>query len=156
MRAVAIWAVIVTAVILILVLREEKLVVRGKVPMGRLRRFWSERRHAPRYRVNWPIRYQRVEGGSPTNSHTHNVSVTGAGMTITVPEKMPVGSLIQLELLLPERPSAIQVTGEVRWTREATAPDLPAGEPRMFHMGLRFHDITPELGSLIAKALGAG
>ena len=153
----ALWSVIVAALILFVVLREDRLVGRGKIPMGRLRRFWfrSERRRAPRYRVNWPVWYQRVEWGASTNGHTRDVSQTGAGMTLTVLEKMPVGCVIQLELLLPERPSAIQVTGEVVWTKEVTAPDPPPGEPRLFHTGVRFHNITPELGTLIAKALGA-
>ena len=156
-RLAALWSIIVAAFILFLVLREDRLITRGKIPMGRLRRFWfrSERRRAPRYRVNWPVRYQRMEGGLSTNGHTRDVSQTGAGMTLTVLERMPVGCAIQLELLLPERPSAIQVTGEVVWTKEATPPDPPPGEPRLFHMGVRFHNITPELGSLIAKALGA-
>lgn len=156
-RMLALWSVMVAAVILLVVLREGRLAARGKVPMGRLRRFWfrTERRRAPRYRVNWPVHYRRVEGGPSTNGQTRDVSQTGAGMTITVLEKMPVGCMIHLELLLPERPSAIQVTGEVVWTKEATAPEPPPGEPRLFHMGVRFHNITPELGSLIAKALGA-
>lgn len=157
-RVVALWAVLVAAVILVLVLREDRLVALGKVPMGRLRRFWfrGERRRAPRYRVNWPVRYQRVQGGAPsTNGHTRDVSQTGAGMTITVMERIPVGSLIQLEMLLPERPQPVSVTGEVRWTREVPAPGDPPGEPRLFHVGLRFNNITPEMGTLIAKALGA-
>lgn len=156
-RLVALWSVILAAVILAVVLREERLVARGKVPLGRLRRFWfrTERRRAPRYRVNWPIRYQRVEGGPSTNGQTRDVSQTGAGMTITVLEKMPVGCFLQLEILLPERPAPILVTGEVVWTREASGPEPPPGQPRLFYMGVRFHNITPELGALIARALGA-
>lgn len=157
-RALALWAVFVAVAILCVVLREERMIARGRVPMGRLRRFWfrAERRRAPRYRVNWPVRYQRVEGGPSTNGHTRDVSQTGAGMTITVLEKIPVGCMIQLELLLPERPGPIQVTGEVVWTREASDAAPAPGEPRLFHAGVRFHNITPEMGSLIAKALGAG
>lgn len=158
-RLVALWSVVVAAFILVVVQREERLVARGKVPMGRLRRFWfrSERRRAPRYRVNWPVRYQRVESPSApsTNGHTRDVSQTGAGMTLTVMEKIPVGALIQLELILPERPLPVSVTGEVRWTREVLSPTDPPGEPRLFHVGIRFQNITPEMGTLIAKALGA-
>ena len=156
-RLVALWSVIVAALILSVVLREDRLVARGKVPLGRLRRFWfrSERRRAPRYRVNWPIRYQRVESAASSNGHTRDVSQTGAGMTLTVMERIPVGSLIQLELILPERPAAVSVTGEVRWTREVPASAGSPGEPRLFHVGIRFQNITPEMGTLIAKALGA-
>ncbi|MBI3322612.1 MAG: hypothetical protein HYZ94_02910, partial [Candidatus Omnitrophica bacterium] len=76
MRLAAIWAVAVAGLILFLVMREERLIARGRIPMGRLRRFWfrEERRRAPRYRVNWPVRYQRLEGGPSTNGHTKDVS----------------------------------------------------------------------------------
>lgn len=157
MRVVALWAIVVAAAILLLVTREERMVARGRVPIGRLRRFWfrSDRRRAPRYRVNWPIRYQRVEGGASTNGRTRDVSQTGAGMTLTVTEKMPVGCVIQLELILPEKPSPVSVIGEVRWTREVPPASDAPGEVRHFLMGVRFRDITPEMGALIAKALGA-
>lgn len=157
MRLAAIWAVAVAGLILFLVMREERLIARGRIPMGRLRRFWfrEERRRAPRYRVNWPVRYQRLEGGPSTNGHTKDVSRSGAGMTLTVLEKMPVGCQIQLELILPERRGPVLVSGEVRWTREVPASVDSPGEPRLFHVGVRFHDVTPEMGLLIAKALGA-
>lgn len=156
-RLAALWSVIVAAVILAVVLREDRLVTQGKVPLGRLRRFWfrSERRRAPRFRVNWPIRYQRVDGAASSNGHTRDVSQTGAGMTLTVMERIPVGSLIQLGLILPERPLPVSVTGEVRWTREAPITAGSPGDPRLFHVGVRFQNITPEMGALIAKALGA-
>ena len=158
MRVVALWAILVASSILFLVVREEKLVEKGRVPIGRLRRFWfrSDRRRAPRYRVNWPIRYQRVENsGAPTNGHTRDVSQTGAGMTLTVTEKMPVGCVIQLEMLLPERPSPLSVIGEVRCTREVLPASDAPGNTRHFLMGVRFQNITPEMSALIAKALGA-
>lgn len=157
MLAVGLWAVLVAAAIFLLVAREEKLIARGRVPIGRLRRFWfrSDRRRAPRYRVNWPIRYHRVEGGSHTNGHTRDVSQTGAGMTLTVTEKMPVGCLIHMEMMLPEKNSPVSVTGEVRWTREVPPASDNPGETRLFLVGVRFQDVTPEMGALIAKALGA-
>ncbi len=157
MRVVALWAIVVASSILMLVTREEKLVAKGRVPIGRLRRFWfrNDRRRAPRYRVNWPIRYQRVGGSASTNGHTRDVSQTGAGMTLTVTEKIPVGCVIQLERILPEKPAPVSVTGEVRWTREVEAASDAPGETRHFLMGVRFQNITPEMGALIAKALGA-
>ena len=49
-RLLAIWSVFLATAVLAVVLREEKLVRHGKVPLGRLRRLWfrNERRRAPR------------------------------------------------------------------------------------------------------------
>ena len=154
-RLVALWTVVLAASILAVVLREERLAARGKVPMGRLRHLWfrNNRRRAPRYRVNWPIRYARVKGQAAAPARAWDASQSGARLAVT--EKLPVGSLLLLELTLPHHASPISVTGEVVWLKEVPAAGS-SGEPRFFLIGIHFRNLNPAAGEAISKALGSG
>lgn len=158
-RLLALWAVFLAAFLLAVMIREDRLTARGKIPMGRLRRLWfrTERRRAPRYRVNWGIRYSRQEGRGPARQEgsTRDVSQTGAGLTVQ--EKLPVGSFLDMELALPESSSSLCVRAEVMWTKEMPLPEpSPPEEGRTFFVGIRFQGIDPELEQRLRKALGDG
>ena len=154
-RLVALWTVALAALILAVVLREERLAARGKVPMGRLRHLWfrNERRRAPRYRVNWPIWYARVKGQAAAPEQARDASQRGARMAVT--EKLPVGSLLQLELTLPPHASPVPVTGEVVWLREVPAAAGSPGQPRLFLVGIHFQNLSPAASEAISKTLGS-
>lgn len=149
LKLIALWAAAAAALLLVLVTREEKLAARGKVPVGRLRRFWlrAERRRAPRYRVNWTIRYERLE---PPPVHgdgkTRDVSQTGAGLMIA--EKLPIGSVIRLEVTPPEENYFLKTTAEVVWLKE-----VPVDGPRQFFIGIRFRDLNSADEQRITRAL---
>lgn len=157
-RILALWAAVLSGLILMLVVREEKLAARGKVPLGRLRRLWmrSERRRAPRYRVDWSVRYERASPPPMNgNGKTRDVSSTGAGLTVR--EKLPVGSFVLLELAIPEQLGPVQVHAEVVWTKEIPAAEpAPAPSLRTFFVGIRFQNLPPELEQQIQKALAGG
>ena len=65
-RLIALTAAGIAMMILGIVVREERLAARGRVPMGRLRRLLPgpDRRKFPRWRVDYPIRYQRLPDGA--------------------------------------------------------------------------------------------
>ena len=84
-RFMALWSVLMAGLVLLVILREDHLSSEGKVPVGRLRRFWlqSERRRSPRYRVDWTIRYRRgTSNPSVQHAETRDVSETGAGLVV--------------------------------------------------------------------------
>lgn len=153
-RLMAIWAAVLAALLWVVVIREERLAARGKVPLGRLRRLWlrAERRRAPRYRVNWSVRYERLEP-PPINGggQTRDVSQTGAGLTVR--EKLPIGSLIRMEILFPEETHPLQTTAEVIWLKEVAPSEESSGELRQFFVGIRFRDLDPQVEQKIARAL---
>jgi STE24 endopeptidase len=154
-RLIAIGLALLASAILLLVLREERLVAQGKVPLGRLRRFWfkEERRRAPRYRIDWEVRYLRLEpAAGPAlskpfvlrqaqderrgegSARTRDVSQTGVGLVVR--ERLEVGSPLQLELIPPIKSTPLLVLGEVAWIREME----PTGDnERLFFAGVRFH-----------------
>lgn len=149
LRLAAIWTVFVAAAILLIVLREDRLAAQGKVPLGRLRRFWlgSDRRRAPRYRVDWPIRYQRLPPAGMNHAKSRDLSMTG--VALVAPERLEIGSVIQIELTLPGQTRPWAAAAEVRWTRE-----IPSQEKRLFALGVQFQGLDPEKERQLAAVLG--
>ena len=139
------------SILLAVIAREDQMAARGKVPLGRLRRLWfgPERRRSPRYRVNWSIRYRRSE--NPLLAQTRDLSETGAGLTLL--EKVPTGTLLDLEVPVPGRQEPLKVTATVVWTKEV-APEPGSSDPqRRFFVGVHFKNLSPplqqELGILL-------
>ncbi len=147
-RLAALWAVLVAAALWLILTREERLAARGKVPLGRLRRFWlkSERRRAPRYRVNWPVRYQRVAATAINPAKSRDLSATGVALVVS--ERLEIGSRIQMELSLPNRSAPLMVTGQVIWRREG-----PGADQRIFYIGVHFLGLQPETSKALTEAL---
>ena len=153
-RNIAVWAVFLATSLLLLILREERLAEQGKIPIGRMRRFWFgvERRRFPRYRVNWAVRYRRLENPSSSEVLARDLSQTGAGLTLT--EKPLPGSLLDLEMPLPGRPLPLKVMALVVWAKEVIAAPTGAEEPqRRFFVGVHFQNLSStlqqELGALL-------
>lgn len=155
-RLLALWGIFLASLILFVVSREERLAAQGKVPLGRLRRMWMrhERRRAPRYRVNWPVRYVRLESDPSPAGRTRDVSQTGAGLVVE--ERLPVGSLLQIELNLPNSPDPLAVTARVAWAKEVPPHTPGPGASRSFFVGVQFQNLSPAAAGLLARALGTG
>jgi hypothetical protein len=176
-RLIALWAIGMATVLLLVILREERLSARGKVPLGRLRRFWfqAERRKAPRYRVDWPMRYRRMEAAELAGIKSRDVSRIGAG--IVVPEQMKVGTPIHMELTLPDGAAPWMVIGRVAWSKEVpvradppvrsgvpnpkveSAPPVgggfqaPVDQTRLFFTGIQFQGLPLKVEEQLATAL---
>ena len=151
-RNIALVAVGLASFLWVVIAREERLAAQGKVPMGRLRRLWfgPERRRTPRYRVNWSVRYRRSE--TPLLAQTRDVSQTGAGLTML--EKVPPGTLLDLEVPVPGRQEPLKVTALVVWAKEVAAEQGSADHPqRRFFVGVHFQNLSSplrqELGILL-------
>ncbi len=150
-------AVVLSVLILTVVIREEKLVEQGKIPTGRLRRLWlkTDSRRAPRYRVDWVVRYRRMPespAASASQAATDNISRSGIGVMIL--EKIPVGSLLEVEIAFPENESeaAAPVRATVVWIKEIPASEK---EPRRFFAGLHFEPFSESFAASLQEALRA-
>ncbi len=153
MRVLAIWLVVLAGLILSFIAREESLIAQGKIPAGRLRRIWlkAERRCAPRYRLNWAVKYQRSNGDGPASGKTRDVSQTGAALIVR--EKLEPGSLIRLELLAPENLAPVHVSCKVIWVRPVPPKDHAHSEERLFFMGIQFEEGNPTAQRWLVQAL---
>ena len=147
-RLTALWAIFVAGLILGILLREERLASRGKVPLGRLRRLWfkNDRRRAPRFRVDWPVRYQRLPPSGSNHGQSRDLSSTG--VSLIVPERLEVGALLEVNLTLPGQLAPCAITGLVVWSKE-----LPSNGQRLFAVGIQFQGIAPEIQKRLTQAL---
>ncbi|MBI3333556.1 MAG: PilZ domain-containing protein [Candidatus Omnitrophica bacterium] len=155
-RLAALWSVFVAAVILLLVLREERLAAEGRVPLGRLRRFWfrRERRRFPRYRVDWAVRYERAgsEEKPSLPAQARDLSQGGAGLLVQ--ERLEVGTQITVSFPLPGGGEPLILRGRVVRVKELPAgTGTPSGQ-RSFFVGIQFEGLDLKVAEQVGKALG--
>ena len=153
-RLLAFWAIGVALVILAVIVREERLARQGRVPLGRLRQVWlrSDRRGAPRYRLDWPVRYQRTGVPPPVVAETRDVSPIGACLVLR--ERFERGAVLSLDFTVPARSTPLAVTGRIVWTREIPPRQGSQRLDRLFLTGFQFYDVDHETASLLDAVLG--
>ena len=97
-----------------------------------------ERRRYPRFSVDLPIEYYRIDSSI---SHTsRGLNVSEGGLLIYFPEEMDVSQYLRLKLFLPlgSELNAIEVLAEVVWM------DIHLGKGGDYRCGVNFIDISPE------------
>jgi c-di-GMP-binding flagellar brake protein YcgR len=98
-----------------------------------------ERRKYPRFSIDLPIEYHRVQS---TAIHTGRaLNASEGGLLIYLPEKMEMGQQLSLKLFFHSGPSmnTIEMTGEVMWIDIHL--DMNWGD---YRTGLSLIDISPE------------
>jgi uncharacterized protein (TIGR02266 family) len=78
----------------------------------------------------------------------YSMNLSRGGMFVETDWEVPTGVLLALDLQVPGA-SLLQLVGVVAWRRGIDSPDGPAG------IGIEFHDIAPQLGSMIDKLVSA-
>ncbi len=144
-RLIALWLLFLSLAILMLILREEKLVAQGKVPLGRLRRFWlrKDRRRAPRFRTNALVRYRRMSAAEVGSAQASDISETGVGLVSQ--NYIEAGSHLQLEFTIPGLPNPLPVTGTVAWVRPVRSKAGRSTEEKLFFVGVQFLNADPAI-----------
>jgi len=97
-----------------------------------------ERRKYPRYNVDLPIEYYRIDSSIGHTGKALNISE--GGLLLSFPEQMDIGQYIRLKLflLLGSELNTIEVLAEVVWM------DIHLGESRRdYRCGIRFIDVSP-------------
>jgi c-di-GMP-binding flagellar brake protein YcgR len=67
------------------------------------------------------------------NGRTANISE--GGMKLLMDEKLPKGTILNLELELPDPKKTIKIEGEVVWSDEAEKAE--GSDKRLFHSGIK-------------------
>ena len=99
---------------------------------------FENRRH-PRFNVDLPIEYYRVD--SIISHPGRALNISEGGLLIYFPEKMDLSQYVRLKLFFPSgsKLSTIEVLGEVAWT------DIHLGESwGDYRCGVNITDISPE------------
>ena len=97
-----------------------------------------EKRKYPRFSVNLPVEYSRVESSIGTTGRVLDISE--GGLLIYFPEQMEIGQRLSLKLFLSigSKLNTIEILSEVAWV------ELHIGEDWSdYRTGLRFVDIAP-------------
>ena len=97
-----------------------------------------EKRKYPRFSVNLPVEYSRVESSIGTAGRALDISE--GGLLIYFPEQMEIGQRLSLKLFLSigSKLNTIEILSEVAWV------ELHIGEDWSdYRTGLRFVDIAP-------------
>lgn len=100
-----------------------------------------ERRREPRTPVNIRIDYQTVDAFF--SEFASNINQGGLYIKTTRP--LAPGTHLTLQFLLPNRPTPIQVAGEVVWVNERTTKGINPG------MGIRFEELDVEVKAQINR-----
>jgi c-di-GMP-binding flagellar brake protein YcgR len=98
-----------------------------------------ERRKYPRFNVDLPIEYYRID--SSVSHAGRSLNISEGGLLIYFPEKMDLSQYLNLKLFFPlgSELSTIEVLAEVAWT------EIHLGESwGDYRCGVRFIDISPE------------
>ena len=97
-----------------------------------------ERRRYPRFNVDLPIEYYRID--SPISHTSRGLDISEGGLLIYFPEQMDVSQYLRLKLFLSlgSELNAIEALAEVVWM------DIHVGETwGDYRCGVRFIDISP-------------
>ena len=94
---------------------------------------YDEKRDHPRAMIQLSVEYSRLN----TFFRDYTCNISQGGMFIKTEKPMPVGSLFQLKLVVPELPKPLKLQCEVRWTEQLK--DLDQGDvDQEPGMGIRF------------------
>ena len=118
----------------------------------------SDRRLAPRFRINIPLHFQLAKSSNADferAAETRDVSSSGICMETDVPPG--VGSLLMVRMRLPEMIVGCRVP---EWRIASHVVHVePAGDPGTFSVGVQFHyyePLSPQRGrSLFESNAGA-
>jgi c-di-GMP-binding flagellar brake protein YcgR len=97
-----------------------------------------ERRKYPRFKINLPLDYYRVDTPAGQTGRAENASE--GGLEIYFPEEMQIGERLKLKLFFSSSETelhAIEALAEVVWI------DILSGDGE-FRSGVKFVDISPE------------
>lgn len=98
-----------------------------------------EKRRYPRFNVDLPIEYCRIDSADSRTGRTINASE--GGLLIYFPEEIEIGHYLRLKLLFPSSSGldSIETLAQVVWR------DMHLGEGwGDYRSGVRFIDISPE------------
>lgn len=102
----------------------------------------EERRRYIRLDTRLRITYRILPSPAPTISET--LDIGGGGIRIFLNEPMNVGTLLELEIFLPEDNKPIRCRGKVVWIEEFSIYQGTKEERKELEAGVEFTNIAPE------------
>jgi c-di-GMP-binding flagellar brake protein YcgR len=97
----------------------------------------ENRRKHPRISQTLSVSYSVVKARPPKNFSGKTVDISEGGLKLVLDEKLPSGTCIELQILLPDSAQSSGVMGNVVWTEDALDIKDPSGK-RFFYSGVKF------------------
>ena len=105
-----------------------------------------DKRRFPRANISCKISTIFGERLLVFSSHTENIGV--GGIMSILEEKLRISTVVNLELLLPNREKPLKCKGQVAWVREINPQEI---NPRFFNTGIEIIDISDSNQAEISK-----
>jgi len=90
-------------------------------------------------RVNISCKISTVYGERLLVFNTHTENMGSGGMMTILEEKLHISTIVDVELLLPDREKPLKCTGKVAWVAEMNPKEL---KPHLFNTGIEFIDMA--------------
>ena len=110
----------------------------------------EERRRYVRLDTRLRINY-RVLPQSPTRENSETLDIGGGGIRIFLTAPLKVGTLLELEIFLPEEATPVRCQGKVVWVEEFAIYQGTREERKDVEAGVEFSDIAPQDRDRIIK-----
>ena len=147
---IALSVIALLILILIIVFIDEQKRRRERTIIATMDRYWDgdDRRKFIRIDASFRVSYKlEADAKKEVNATvTSDISEGGAGVILT--EKFNEGSMLSLEIMLPNEPRPVSVKGRVTWIKEAHTDE--AGR-KNFDAGIEFLNIQKADKELLAK-----
>ena len=101
----------------------------------------EERRKFVRLDTRLPVTYQVMRG--PASKVSLSSDIGGGGVCLFLSEPLKAGTLLRIEVTLPDQPRAIAFTGEVIWCEQYEMIGKTQRE-RSVEAGVRFVQVEPQ------------
>lgn len=123
----------------------EKIANKKIIPHAKIEEYWAnnERREYKRFERYLEVEYSVKKKLCLKNGKTLNISKGGAMLLLD--EKLPVSTILDIKMHIPEKNRRIEIEGEVVWTKETDEKDLSG--KRFFHSGIKFIAIKEPYGT---------
>jgi len=102
----------------------------------------TEKREFPRLSFNVELKYKALNSPSPNPQKAVHKNISAGGLCIMILEEVKIGTLLNLEIFLPNEDRPIIAKGKVVWVEELT---ISSTENYVsYDCGVEFVDMSPQ------------
>jgi c-di-GMP-binding flagellar brake protein YcgR len=102
----------------------------------------ANKRKFPRLSINVEVKYRILSTPSPIAPRTRTRNISEGGLCIMILEKVTIGTLLNLKIVLPDTDQPIIATGKVLWIDEFTIYSTEAYT--FYECGVEYVNIVPQ------------
>ena len=137
--------IVLLAMVLFIVYRGERLSGKSRAPHAIVEEYWDgkDRRQHVRFEKTLEVNYA-VRKKPHLASNGKTVDISEGGMKLLMDAKLPIGTILDLRIELPNLKKISEVEGTIVWCEDAEGED--ASGKRFFHSGIKFSAIKEPAG----------